>query len=59
MDMQRLDPGASPVIEDSTNKIILNKDEEEPTGASSGKEERNSDKDKDKQFFCSWIKVLI
>ena len=53
MDMQRLDPGASPVIEDNTYEIILNKDEEEPTGASSGKEERNSDKDKDKQFFCS------
>ena len=53
MAMQRLDPGASPVIEDSTNKIILNKDEEEPTGESSGKEGRNSDKDKDKQFFCS------
>lgn len=51
--MQRLDPGTSPVIEDSTNEIILNKDEEEPTGASSGKEERNNDKDKDKQFFCS------
>ena len=57
--MQRLDPGTSPVIEDSTNEIILNKDEEEPTGASSGKEERNNDKDKDKQFFCSCIKVLI
>ena len=59
MDMQRLDPGASPVIEDNTYEIILNKDEEEPTGASSGKEEGNSDKDKDKQFFWSWIKVLI
>ena len=57
--MQSLDPGASPVIEDNTNEIILNKDEEEPTGASSGKEERNNDKDKDKQFVYSLIKVLI
>ena len=40
MDIENLGPGERSVIDDNTNEVILDKDEEECTGASSGKEER-------------------
>lgn len=51
MDIENLDPGESSVIDDNTNEVILDKDEEECTGASSGKEGRSNNEDKGKQFI--------
>ena len=50
MDIENLDPGESSVIDDN-NEVILDKDEEECTGASSGKEERSNNEDKGKRFM--------
>ena len=50
MDIENLDPVESSVIDDNTNEVILDKDEEEGTGASSGKEERGNKEDKEKRF---------
>lgn len=51
MDIENLDPGESSVIDDNTNEVILDKDEEECTGAISGKEERSNNEDKGKRFI--------
>ena len=53
MDIENLGPGERSVVDDNTNKVILDKDEEECAGASSGKEERSNNKDKEKLFVYS------
>ena len=59
MDIENLGPGERSVVDDNTNKVILDKDEEECAGASSGKEERSKIEDKEKQFVYSWNQVLV
>ena len=48
MDIENLNPGASPVIEDNSNEVIREKDKGECTGGSSGNEERSNNKGKGK-----------
>ena len=48
MDIENLNPGASPVIEDNSNEVIRDKDKGECTSGSSGNEERSNNKGKGK-----------
>ena len=48
MDIENLNPGASPVIEDNSSEVIRDKDKGEYTGGSSGNEERSNNKGKGK-----------
>ena len=59
MDIENLGPGERSVIDDNTNKVVLDKDEEEYAGASSGKEERRKNENKEKRFVYSWNQALV